>query len=351
MTKTTNRSRNMKIKELTAYLETIAPPLYQESYDNAGLIVGDPAAEITGVLLCLDSTEAVVAEAVEKGCNLIVAHHPIIFRGLKQITGRSYVERVVIGAIREEIAIYAIHTNLDNVYLQGVNGRIAQKIGLHNTRILAPKGFQKKLVTSVDAGRHAALTAALTAAGGAVTAQQQLRTGKDEPAVRLEVAFAAGRRQQVIDALQNEANGSSATYELLPLENQSAEVGSGMIGELPAPMPEKEFLRHLRQRMQTNCIRHTALSGKPVQRVAVCGGAGSFLLGKAITAGADFFVTADFKYHEFFDAEDRIVIADIGHYESEQFTIELLYELISQKFTNFAAHCTEVNTNPVQYYF
>lgn len=260
----------MRISEILAVLESVAPPQLQESYDNAGLIVGEPEQEATGVLFCLDSTEAVVAEAVRKGCNLIVAHHPIVFKGLKRINGTTYVERTVIRSIRDGMAIYAIHTNLDNVYHRGVNARIAQKIGLTQTRILAPKQGME-------------------------------------------------------------------------------ETGAGLIGELPSAMDEAEFLGMIKTAFRAGCVRHTALCGKPVSRVAVCGGSGSFLLPEALRARADAFVSSDFKYHEFFDAEGKLVIADIGHFESEQFTIELLYEIIREKFPTFALHCTEVNTNPVYY--
>ena len=258
------------ISELTTYLESIAPFHYQEDYDNSGLLVGDPNTEITGVMIALDATEAVIDEAVAKGCNLLVAHHPIIFRGLKRLTGRNYVERVVIKAIREDVALYAIHTNLDNVYRQGVNAKIAEKLGLTNTRILLP------------------------------------RPGE-------------------------------------------VEIGAGLIGFLPEPVAETDFLLQVKTALRVSCMRHTALRNRSVRSVAVCGGSGSFLLPEALRAGADVFVTADFKYHEFFDAEGRLVIADIGHYESEQFTIELLYQIIREKFPTFALHCTKVNTNPVFY--
>ncbi len=260
----------MQIKNILAALEAVAPPYLQESYDNAGLIVGDPQAEVTGVLFCLDSTENVVTEAVRKSCNLIVAHHPIVFRGLKRLNGASYVERTVMQAIRQNVAIYAMHTNLDNVYRQGVNAKIAEKIGLLNTQILAPKA------------------------------------GMDG-------------------------------------------IGAGLLGELPAPMNEVDFLQMVKKNLRTGCVRHTALRGKPVNKVAVCGGSGSFLLPEALKAGADAFVTADFKYHEFFDAEGKLVIADVGHFESEQFTIELLCEIVREKFPTFALHLTETNTNPVFY--
>jgi len=263
----------MTIQTVISLLEEIAPPNYQESYDNAGLIVGNPLEEVKGVLTCLDSTEAVIDEAIAKGCNMVVAHHPIVFRGLKKINGNNYVERVVLKAIKSDVAIYAIHTNLDNVYYNGVNTRIAAKLGLESTRILAPK-------ISLD---------------------------------------------------------------------KEGTVGSGMIGQLEHAMEEQAFLQFLKERMQVSCIRHTALLNKPISSVAVCGGSGSFLLSKAVQQEADIFITADYKYHEFFDADGQIIIADIGHYESEQFTIELLHEIISKKFSNFAVYCTELITNPIHY--
>lgn len=262
----------MQILDILSVLEAVAPPTLQESYDNAGLIVGDPAADVTGVLFCLDSTEAVVAEALELGCNLIVAHHPIVFRGLKRFNGANYVERTVMMAIRHNVALYAIHTNLDNVHRQGVNAKIAERLGLSDTRVLLPK-------------------------------------------------------------------------------NQQPDIGAGLLGRLPAPLDERDFLQHVKTALHAACVRHTALRGRPVRSVAVCGGAGSFVLPEALRAGADALVTADFKYHEFFDAEARLVIADVGHYESEQFTIELLFGIIREKFPTFALHCTKVNTNPVQYYW
>ncbi|MCO6479512.1 MAG: Nif3-like dinuclear metal center hexameric protein [Phaeodactylibacter sp.] len=344
-----------RIRDLTAYLESIAPPVYQESYDNAGLITGDPNAEVKGVLVCLDSTEAVVEEAAEKGCNLIVAHHPIVFRGLKRLTGRNYVERVVIKAIRHDIAIYAIHTNLDNVYQQGVNGKIAERLGLVETRILSPKTNLKKLSVMAPPAQSASVRQALFAAGaGRIEAseQQHFTAGPEQGVslVKLEAFFASGQERQVLGAIQAGANGQQLAYELVSIENANASVGSGLVGRLPEPMGEKGFLQHLKTAMQAGCIRHTRLLGRPVETVALCGGSGGFLLGDAKAAGAQFFVTADYKYHEFFDADGHLVIADIGHYESEQFTIELLYDIISQKFSNFAARCTEAVTNPVHYY-
>ncbi|MCB0582217.1 MAG: Nif3-like dinuclear metal center hexameric protein [Phaeodactylibacter sp.] len=345
-----------KIREVAAYLESIAPPVYQESYDNAGLIVGDPNAEVRGVLFCLDSTEAIIEEAIRKQCNLVIAHHPIVFRGLKRLTGRNYVERVVMQAIRHGIAIYAIHTNLDNVYFQGVNSKIAGRLGLLDTRLLAPKANLKKLSVLVPPAGSEPLREALFAAGAErVEAAGQLsftdQSGSGQARVKLEAFFSSGKEGRMLAALSAAGNGQQLAYELVSIENANAAVGSGMVGRLPEPMEEKAFLQHLKQAMNASCIRHTRLLGQKVETVALCGGAGGFLLGNAKAAGAQFFVTADYKYHEFFDADGQLVIADIGHYESEQFTIELLYDIICQKFSNFAARCTEAVTNPVHYYY
>ncbi len=331
----------MKIKELINWLESVAPPAYQESYDNSGLIVGNPEAEIKGVLTSLDATEAIVREAIERGCNVIVAHHPIVFKGLKQLTGQNYVERTIIAAIKNDVAIYAIHTNLDNVLHQGVNGKIAEKIGLKNTAILAPKRELKKLSATLPAGLAAQAQEAVRSLGLAV--QADLFAGQ-----KLEVVFHGPAQGAILNALRNTL-GQAPVYDVVALENKSLEVGSGLIGTLAEPMPELEFLQHLKTVMQAGCIRHTRLLGRNVQRVAVCGGAGSFLLGQAIAQQADVFVTGDYKYHEFFDADGRTVIADIGHFESEQYTIDLIYEIISGKFSTFALHCAKTNTNPVLY--
>lgn len=351
----------MKIKKIIQHLESIAPANYQESYDNSGLIVGNQDTEIQGVLICLDSTEAVVAEAIKKGCNLIVAHHPIVFGGLKKINGKNYVERVVIKAIQNNIAIYAIHTNLDNVYYNGVNTRIAERLGLTNTEILVPKSKLKKLSTFVPPNFSAQVRQNLFNAGaGKIDGMDQLgyssvgmtsQDGEGEAAVKIEVLFSTGHERNVIKALEDSHPYLNPRYDIVAVENSHSEIGSGMIGELAEPIAESAFLKSLKRSMKVSCIRHTKLRNRRVRKVAVCGGSGSFLLRAAMAKKADVFITADFKYHEFFDADSKIVIADIGHYESEQFTIKLLHEIITDKFSNFAAYCTEVNTNPINYLY
>jgi len=349
----------MKIRNLTAYLESIAPASYQESYDNSGLIVGDPNAEITGVVVCLDSTEEVIEEAISMGCNVVVAHHPIVFRGLKRFNGRNYVERTVMKAIKNDIAIYAIHTNLDNVYQNGVNAKIAEKLGLQNTQILSPKKEMKKLFTFVPATHSEALRDALFAAGaGQINGFHKMSystlgvgtvDGQVGAQMKLEVLFTSAQQRAILNALQEQHPAEKVPYDLISVENSTLEIGSGMIGDLKKPMKPLDFLKKLKKTMQAGCVRHTKAIGKDISRVAVCGGSGGFLLSQAVRQKADIFITADYKYHEFFDADGRIIIADIGHYESEQYTIELLHGLISEKFTTFAAHFTEVNTNPVHY--
>lgn len=261
----------MKLNALLEFFEGIAPLHLQEAYDNAGLITGDSEMEITGVITCLDSTEEVIQEAINTNCNVVVAHHPIIFSGLKSLTSSNYIQKTIQLAIKNDIAIIAMHTNLDNVFQNGVNERIAKQIGLQNLKILKPK----------------------------------------DPA--------------------------------------EPSIGSGMIGELSNPLTPKEFLVQLKANMAVNCIKYTKIHTDQITKVAVAGGSGGFLLNDAIRQGAEIFVTSDYKYHEFFDANSRIIIADIGHYESEQFTIELLSELINDNFVKFAARSTKVVTNPVNY--
>ncbi len=364
----------MTISDIIAQLEQLAPPAYQESYDNSGLLIGHPAAAVKGILLTLDCTEEVIAEAVEKGCNLVIAHHPIIFKGLKSLTGRNYVERTVIAAVRHDIAVYAFHTNLDKVK-GGVNGMIADRLGLEQRRILAPEpGVLRKLVFFVPT-RHAkeVLSAVYDAGAGEIghysrCSFQTEGTGTFRPGTgarpaigevgseeevqetRAEVLLPAHRQGQVMAALRRAHPYEEVAYFLHDLGNSHQEVGSGMIGHLPEPLGIPDFLRHLKQRMDLPLIRYTPVHRKEIRTVAVCGGSGSFLLKNSLQAGADAFVTADYKYHEFFDAEGRIMICDIGHYESEVFTKELLHNYLSEKFGNFALYLSEVISNPVKYF-
>ena len=363
------------IQELIDCLEALAPPAYQESYDNSGLIAGDPKDNISGVLLSLDCTEDVVEEAIRRSCNVVVAHHPIVFKGLKRLNGKNYVERTVIKAIQNRVAIYAIHTNLDHV-ATGVNSEIASQLGLKNVKILAPKRqiLQKLTFFVPSAGADKVLDALYEAGAGNIGKYSECsfrtngegtfrplegaepfsgQVGQLERASeqRIELMFPAYLERKVMQALRRSHPYEEVAYYLHTLENENQEVGAGAIGELPEPLSVGDFLAHLKKNMNVSVIKHTASARPKVQRVAVCGGAGSFLLSHALAAGADAFVTADFKYHEFFDAENRIVICDIGHYESEVFTKQLLHDYLSKIFANFALHLSETNTNPVAYYY
>lgn len=364
----------MKISEITRVLEGHAPLALQESYDNAGLITGNPDWEATAALLTIDVTEAVIDEAISKKINLVIAHHPIVFSGIKKFTGKSYVERTLVKAIKNDIAIYAAHTNLDNA-MQGVNQKIAEKLGLVNCTVLQPgSGQLKKLVTFIPVEHALKVQQAIFEAGAGnignydscgFTAEGfgSFRGNEEsnpfvgekgivhsEKEIRFETIFPVWLQNKVIEALLKNHPYEEVAYDIYPLDNQFTGVGAGITGSLQHPVSETEFLNILKSTFKTGVIKHTALLGKPVEKVAVCGGAGSFLLNNAIASGAGFFVSSDFKYHQFFDAENKIVIADVGHFESEQFTKELFYELLTKKFPKFAVHFTEVNTNPVFYF-
>lgn len=334
-----------KIKEFVQRMNELIPPAYKESYDNVGLLVGDYETEITSVLCCLDSIEAVVDEAIEKGCNLIVAHHPILFSGLKSLNEENYVHRVIRKAIKNDIAIFAAHTNLDNLLINGVNDRIAERLELMDCKILSPKSENLKIAVYASALREDILEKHLQSVD--LQWQKWPISDKYRADFRYELELSTGQFNTLSAYLKEQ----QFDCEIVGSHRKSSTVGSGIIGELPLPLTEKQFLSLLRDKMETEVVRHTALRNKSIAKVAICGGAGSFLLKAAIRAGADVFVTSDFKYHEFFDADNRIIIADIGHYESEQFTINLLHDIIKKNFTTFAVYCTEVHTNPVNYYY
>ncbi len=362
-----------KVKEVISYLDQIAPPSYQEPYDNATLITGDCEAEVSGIVCSLDCTEEVVREAIELGANLIVAHHPIVFKGLKSLTGKNYVERTIILAIQNNIAIYAIHTNLDHV-AHGVNKRISDRLGLVRTRILQPKKqILSKLVFFVPEGNKASVLTAVFNAGagkigdysncsfqvkghGTFTPSEKANPSigergkpQSEEEIRVEVLVANHLLPKVLRAMKKAHIYEEVAYYVQLLENENQEVGAGMVGELGEPMDEAAFLDYLKEKMNLKVIKHTALLEKKITKVAVCGGAGIFLLGEAKKVGADIFITADVKYHEFIDAESKLILCDIGHYESEIFTKQLLGELLSQNFPNIALYFTRVVTNPTSY--
>lgn len=364
----------MLLREIIEHLESIAPKSLQEPYDNTGLLVGHSEMEITSAIIALDVTEAVMHEAISNGSNLIIAHHPLIFGGIKKITGANYVERILIQAIRHNIAVYAIHTNLDNI-ASGVNAAFAEAIGLQDLRILRPATGQLfKLVTFAPVADAAGVRQALFNAGAghignydacsfnsegtgtfrgnaesnpAVGEKGSMHT---EPELRIEVIFPKWREAQIIGAMKEAHPYEEVAYDIIPLANTHPQTGAGMIGSFAHPKDETYFLEMVKRKMKTRCIRHSPLLQKPIQKVAICGGAGSFLLPDAIRAGADAFISADFKYHQFFDADRKILVADIGHYESEQFTSPLLLAILKKKFPNFALHFSSINTNPVNYF-
>jgi dinuclear metal center YbgI/SA1388 family protein len=364
----------MKIGQLLTAIEVFAAPELQEEYDNAGLITGSRDWECSGVLCTLDVTTEVLQEAIQKSCNLVVAHHPIVFKGLKRLNGRTYVEQVIIQALKNDIAIYAAHTNLDNVVL-GVNHTIAQKLQLKNTTILQPKKkMLRRLITFAPNDKAEEVRTAVFKAGaghigqysecsfnsegtGTFKAEQganpfvgEVGERHYEKETKIEIVYPFYLEDQVVKALITAHPYEEVAYDIFSMENVHLGIGAGIIGELEVEMDEPAFLKMLKDAFRLSVIRHTPLRNKGVKRVAVCGGAGAFLIKSALSKGADVYVSADIKYHEFFDAEGRMVIADIGHYESEQFTVDLLHDLLVEKFPTFAVLKTSVNTNPVRYF-
>jgi dinuclear metal center YbgI/SA1388 family protein len=364
----------MKIKQITALIESIAPLSFQESYDNAGLIIGNSGDEVKGILITLDVTEAVIDEAIEKKLNMIVAHHPLIFGGLKKINGKNATERCVQKAIRNGIAIYAAHTNLDSVF-GGVNSMICRKLGLVNCKQLIPvENHLKKLVTFVPLSHTAIVQESLFAAGAGTIGNYDSCSFKmigegtfrgneltnpfagqrnemhTESESRIETIFPKHLQQQIVQVLIDAHPYEEVAYDIYPIDNQYPLAGTGMLGELEEAVSESDFLMKLKHTFACKVIKYTRLLGNPIKKVALCGGSGSNFLSHAIAAEADIFISGDFKYHQFFDAEGKIVIADIGHYESEQFTKEVFYELLTKNFPKFAVQLSEVETNPVNYH-
>ena len=364
----------MKLAQIIQALESLAPQTLQESYDNSGLLLGNQEMEVSGALICLDSIEEVINEAISKKCNLVIAHHPIVFKGLKSLTGKNYIERSLLKAIKNDIAIYAIHTNLDNVQ-QGVNAKIGQLLGINNPQILQPKNqILEKLVTYCPVDHLEAVRDGLFAAGAGTIGNysecsfDSIGTGTFTPNEnttpfvgihnqrhhekehKIEVIFENYNRFNVLAKLNEFHPYESVAYELYSTLNEHPNIGSGMHGELEQGLEMNAFFDLLKQQFKLKIIRHTTGAKSAVKKIAWCGGSGSFLLEKAKAVKADVFITGDFKYHEFFDHENSLVIADIGHYESEQFTIDLLGHFLKEKFPKFAVHLTEINTNPVNYY-
>ncbi len=363
----------MIVQEVIDHLHDLAPLAYAEDFDNVGLLVGDKNKSVSGILVTLDTLEAVVDEAIENNCNLIVSFHPIIFSGLKKLTGKTYVERVVIKAIKHNIAIFSIHTALDNA-IEGVNSIICDQLGLKNKAILIPQsGTIKKLQTYVPKTNAEELRQALFNAGaGRIGNYESCSFNVDgegtylgnedsnpvigkkghlhtENETAISVTFKKHLESKVLKALFDAHPYEEVAYEVSTLENTNQHIGMGMIGELEEPMNAKECLRYIKNKMNTECVRHSNLLNKPIKSIAVLGGSGSFAISAAKAANVDLFITADLKYHDFFNAEKDIVLADIGHYESEQFTKTFLVDYLSKKITNFAIILSNINTNPVNY--
>lgn len=363
----------MNVKSVCNILDEFAPLAFQESYDNAGLLIGNPQMEITSALLTIDITEAVLNEAIQKNCNFIISHHPLIFSGLKRLTGDSEVQRCVAKAIKNDIAVYASHTNLDNV-LGGVSGKMAEKLGVGKLRVLVPKQESlMKLVTYIPQLHAFSVRQALFAAGaghignydscsyntegfGTFRANETANpfVGKadelhSEAEMRIEVILPSYLKSKVVAALIHAHPYEEPAFDLIPLKNSWNSVGAGVIGELDEPVDALDFLQKIKSMFNVGAIRHTNLPEKKIQKIAMCGGAGSSFLKQAIDQGADLYLSGDFKYHEFFDAEDRILIADIGHFESEQFTKDIFYEIITKKMPTFAVQFSETKTNPINY--
>jgi len=363
----------MKIKEMIRPLEEMAPISLQESYDNSGLLIGSPEDEINGVLISLDLTDKVIEEAIMKKCNLIISHHPLIFSGLKRINGKNATERIVKKAIKNDIGIYAIHTNLDNVD-SGINKILCNKLGLINCRILSPKkDLLGKLVTFCPADHADKVRQALFDAGAGnignydscsfnIAGTGSFKGSSDtnpfvgekgqlhyENEIRIETIYPVYLEEKVIQALLSAHPYEEVAYDLYKLENKFNRTGAGMIGELKENMTEIGFLNFIKTITASACIRHSGLTGNNIRKVAVCGGSGRFLIRDAMKAGADIFITGDVKYHDFFEAENKMLIADIGHFESEQFAKELIYNVLNKNFPTFAVLISENNTNSVNY--
>jgi dinuclear metal center YbgI/SA1388 family protein len=365
--------RIMKIKEIVSALERFAPLPLQDGFDNAGLQIGLTDAEATGALLCLDVTESVIDEAIALRCNMVISHHPLIFKGYKSITGKDYVERCILKAIKNDIVIYSAHTNLDNAQ-GGVNYKIAEKLGLDHVEILDPKsGMLLKLVTFVPESHAEKVRNALFDSGcgnignydscsynvsgeGTFRAQENAypfcgEIGKlhREKEVRIETVLPAYKRNDAVKALLLAHPYEEPVFDLYYLQNTWMQAGSGIIGELNVPEPELDFLKRLKKTFNLSCVKHNTLTGRMIKKIALCGGSGSFLIPLALRNEADVFITGEIKYHDYFGYDNKILLAEIGHYESEQYTKEIFYTIIRDLYPNFTLFMSKVNTNPIKY--
>lgn len=363
----------MKLQQIISVLEQMAPTAYAEDFDNVGLLVGNPEQTISGILVCHDALENVIDEAIHKKCNLVVCFHPILFSGLKKITGKSYVERAVIKAIKNDIAIYSVHTALDN-HKNGVNKIICDALGIRNPKMLVEKeNFIYKLVTFAPNDNANQVRNALFEAGAGnignydncsfnsngkgtykgnedsnpVVGKKHEFIESDE--IKIEVTFEKHLQNKILKALFESHKYEEVAYEIYKTENKHQNIGLGMIGELESEQNEKDFLLFVKQKMECGVIRHSEFLNKKVKKVAVLGGSGAFSIGAALAKGADVLITSDLKYHDFFQAENKILLADIGHFESERFTKNYIIDYLTKKFPNFAVVLSEENTNPVKY--
>lgn len=363
----------MILSKIISILENFAPLSLQESYDNAGLIVGSYNMEISSTLICIDITEEVIEEAINKNCNLIISHHPLIFGGIKKINGKNDIERCIIKAIKNDIAIYSCHTNID-IVAKGVSHKMCEKLGLTKCRVLSPtKGNLNKIVCFVPENSAEEVRSAIFEAGAGTIGNYDncsyntsgygtFRAGENtnpyvgekgkthfEKETKIETIVPSHTVGKVISAIKNSHPYEEVAYDIYPLNNTNPQVGFGMIGELSEKIDCTEFLKSVKSIFQCQQIKHTAIVKNKIKKVALCGGSGSFLTNTAIAQNADIYISGDFKYHDYFKAENKLIIADIGHYESEQFTKEIFYELLTKKFPNFAVRISEINTNPINY--
>lgn len=363
----------MKIKDIIAHLEILAPLSLQENYDNSGLLVGHSETIVSKVLITLDCTEEVIEESIKLGCNLVIAHHPIIFDGIMRLTGQNYIERTLLKAIKNEIAIYAIHTNLDNVF-HGVNYRLSSVLGLENCEILNPKaGLLKKLIFYCPLNEAENVKKAIFEAGAGkigtydccsfqVAGSGNFRANETsnpfvgskgsihvEPELRIETVFVSHLENEIINSMIAAHPYEEVAYDIFSINQKWSEAGSGMIGNLKTPVETENFLDFIKIKLNVPFIKHTEILQPTVQKIALCGGSGSFLLKTAILKKADLFISSDFKYHQFFDADKQLTIVDVGHYESEQFTSNLIAEYLQEKIPNFAFYLSTINTNPINY--
>lgn len=363
----------MKLQQIISVLEQMAPTSYAEDFDNVGLLVGNPNQDINGILVCHDALENVIDEAIQKKCNLVVCFHPILFSGLKKITGKSYVERAVIKAIKNDIAIYSVHTALDN-HKNGVNKIMCDTLGIKNPKILVEKeNFIYKLVTYAPSDNANQVRNALFEAGAGnignydncsfnSNGKGTYRGNEDSnptvgqkhefveaEEIKIEVTFEKHLQNKILKALFESHTYEEVAYEIYKTENKHQNIGLGMIGELESEQNEKDFLLFVKQKMETGIVRHSEFLNKKVKKVAVLGGSGAFSIPAAIAKGADVLITSDLKYHDFFQAENKILLADIGHFESERFTKNYIIDYLTKKIPNFAVVLSEENTNPVKY--